>query len=176
MLVALNVGAGGRQIDKATDVGDVRIDFKKFNNITAVMDTHFLGFKNESFDNIFCFETLEHLNSPYNALVEFKRVLKINGKILLSIPNVWYWRRIIKRDPKKFVIDPLPEEYHKQGWDIHEFYSLAHSSGLEIIESDFLNWYGQKRRFGFLDYFFHPFRRIGYEHTVYVLSKIRCYS
>lgn len=137
------------------------------------MDTHFLGFQNEIFDNIFCFETLEHLNSPYHALKEFKRVLKSDGQILVSLPNVWYWRRIIRTKPKKFVFDPPPEEYHKQGWDIHEFYSLAHSVGLEVSGDVWLNWYGQKRRFSFLDWFFRALPQVAFEHAIYKMTKIK---
>ena len=167
----MNLGAGGRSIDKASTIGDVRIDFKRFPNITVVMDAIMLGFKDEVFNKILCFETLEHLNSPFYALKEFKRVLKPHGEILVSIPNVWYWRRIIRTKPKKFVKDPLPEEYHKQGWDIHEIYSLAHSVGLEVTGDVWLNWYGQKRRLSFLDYFFRGLPQIAFEHSIYKLTK-----
>jgi SAM-dependent methyltransferase len=138
------------------------------------MDVHSLAFANLTFDTIICFETLEHLDSPYNVLREFKRVLKADGKIWISIPNVWYWRRIIRTKPKKFTSDPSPEEYHKQGWDIHEIYSLAHSVGLEVTGGVWLNWYGQKRRLGFLDHFFKALPQIAYEHAIYKLTKLGC--
>jgi SAM-dependent methyltransferase len=150
----------------------VRIDFKRFDNLTAQMDATFLGFKDNIFDKILCFETLEHCDSPFHVLKEFKRVLKSNGKILVSLPNVWYWRRIIRTKPKKFKIDPPSEEYHKQGWDIHEFYSLAHSVGLEVEGDVWLNWYGQKRRYAFLDLFFRAIPQMAFEHSIYELTKL----
>ena len=40
-----------------------------------------------SFDKSFCFETLEHLAAPYNALSTMKWMTKENGDIYISIPD-----------------------------------------------------------------------------------------
>ena len=52
-----------------------------------------LGLSNEPefkdfFDVSFCFETLEHLASPYNALCNMKWTTKKNAPIYVSIPDV----------------------------------------------------------------------------------------
>ncbi len=39
------------------------------------------------FDTILCLETLEHLENPYHCMMEIKRVLKLGGRFMLSIPN-----------------------------------------------------------------------------------------
>jgi 2-polyprenyl-3-methyl-5-hydroxy-6-metoxy-1,4-benzoquinol methylase len=39
------------------------------------------------FDMSFCFETLEHLASPYNCLLNIKKMTKENAPIFLSIPD-----------------------------------------------------------------------------------------
>jgi ubiquinone/menaquinone biosynthesis C-methylase UbiE len=46
-----------------------------------------LPYPSESFDFITCIEGLEHLENPFNAIREFNRILKIGGKLFLSLPN-----------------------------------------------------------------------------------------
>jgi SAM-dependent methyltransferase len=49
-----------------------------------------LPFADETFDLVICLETMEHLMSPYYALMEMRRVLKTGGKLICSVPNpVW---------------------------------------------------------------------------------------
>jgi SAM-dependent methyltransferase len=43
--------------------------------------------KQNFFDTVLCFETLEHLSNPYNCLLEIKNILKQNGLLYLSIPH-----------------------------------------------------------------------------------------
>jgi len=45
-----------------------------------------LPYLNDFFDMVFMLETIEHLSSPIHTLYEIKRVLKNNGKLLLSFP------------------------------------------------------------------------------------------
>ncbi len=47
-------------------------------------------FQDNSFDSIICTEVLEHIFNPDEFLSEINRVLKPNGKILLTTPFVWY--------------------------------------------------------------------------------------
>jgi len=42
----------------------------------------------KTFDNIICFESLEHMPSPKAFLNELQRVLKDDGELLLTTPNV----------------------------------------------------------------------------------------
>jgi hypothetical protein len=37
-------------------------------------------------DVVTCLETMEHLMSPYYALIEMRRVLKTGGKLICSVP------------------------------------------------------------------------------------------
>ncbi len=49
-----------------------------------------LPFSDESFDIVVCLETMEHMMSPYYAMLEVRRVLKNGGKFVCSVPNpVW---------------------------------------------------------------------------------------
>lgn len=145
----LNVGCGGRTKDKATFFGDIRIDIRRFPPVNTLMDAHYLGFRSSIFDEIHCYELLEHLDSPIRALREFERVLKKNGSIIISIPNVWFWRRIygalkaLKKHPG--IFDKSPRINHKQAWDVHEFHNLAFLAGLKVSEVEWFNWYPPRK-------------------------------
>ena len=52
----------------------------------ALMDVRALGFP-EIFDLVIANDILEHLHLPMNAMKEFARVLKNNGKILITVPS-----------------------------------------------------------------------------------------
>jgi len=47
-----------------------------------------LPFSDEAFDYIIAAELIEHLKNPYAAIVEINRILKRDGKFILSTPNV----------------------------------------------------------------------------------------
>lgn len=60
-----------------------------------------LPFKDESFDLILCYETIEHVENPQKALEEAKRVLKKDGTVILTMDsgNIlfrvvwWFWEK-----------------------------------------------------------------------------------
>lgn len=52
-----------------------------------------LPFKDGSFEVVLCIEVLEHLFSPLDALREMGRVLRPGGLLIVTVPNVAYWRR-----------------------------------------------------------------------------------
>jgi methionine biosynthesis protein MetW len=58
-----------------------------------VDDAASLPFEADSFDAVLAIEVLEHLFLPYLAVVEARRVLTPRGVLVLSVPNVAYWRR-----------------------------------------------------------------------------------
>ena len=46
-----------------------------------------LPFGDAAFDTIFCTEVLEHLKDPVGVLREMRRVLTVDGRLTLSVPN-----------------------------------------------------------------------------------------
>ena len=52
-----------------------------------VMDANQLTFKDNSFQLIFCLDTLEHLNNPKECIKECYRTLKKNGHLIITTPN-----------------------------------------------------------------------------------------
>lgn len=45
---------------------------------------------NESFDVVTAWEVFEHLENPHNAIREVYRILKPNGLLLMSVPNIFH--------------------------------------------------------------------------------------
>lgn len=60
------------------------------------LDKDTLKFEDNCFDIVFAFEVFEHFANPQHALEEIKRVLKPDGKLLISIPNetTHHWPRL----------------------------------------------------------------------------------
>jgi len=61
-------------------------------NVLRIDDAASLPFDDESFDVVVCSEVLEHLFEPQLAVAEAMRVLRPNGRLILTVPNVAYWR------------------------------------------------------------------------------------
>lgn len=145
----LNVGCGGRPGDKRADYGDVRIDILPFPNVTNVLDIHELpedwtGW----FSEIVCETALEHFDNPKKALSEMVRVLAPEGRIIIVVPNLHYWRRLRRSFNPNYATlrnaENPPE--HKQGWDLVEMRNLAVQVGLAIVSCSFIDWLPEKKR------------------------------
>ena len=52
-----------------------------------VMDAQSLGFKEMNFQVATCFEVIEHVSHPDALLAEIRRVLRLDGALLLTTPN-----------------------------------------------------------------------------------------
>ena len=96
--LTLDLGCGSAYYKKYFP-NRIGFDIQPGPNVDVVGDIHNLPFEDEKFDNILCTEVLEHLHSPQIAISEIKRVLKNNGKIILTtrfifplheIPNDYY--------------------------------------------------------------------------------------
>lgn len=49
---------------------------------------HRLPYDDAQFDHIACVEGLEHIENPSNAIREFARILKPQGQLIVSVPNI----------------------------------------------------------------------------------------
>ena len=74
-----------------------------------------------SIDTIFCCSVLEHVEEPWLVLPEFRRVLKPNGRIILSVPFLYH------------LHDP-PRDYFR--FSTHGIAALAEAAGLEVLERE----------------------------------------
>ena len=142
----LNVGCGGRPHDKNYYYGDVRIDIEEFPNVTHVMDAHNLPEEwTEKFNHVEIDTTIEHVDTPIKVLREASRVLISGGTMTIIVPNVMYWRRIIRNYRCDLdtlnAIDPEKLPDHKAAWDLVEFTNfIKQVPGLKIVDVDYLDW------------------------------------
>ena len=76
-------------LDGAEEAIDLARDFHKGIDF-KVGSIYKLPFKDKSFDIVVCSEVLEHLDRPYDALRELKRVT--DGALLLTVPHEPWFR------------------------------------------------------------------------------------
>jgi ubiquinone/menaquinone biosynthesis C-methylase UbiE len=91
----------------------------------GAMDVARLGFRSRSFDTVMSIEVIEHLTDPEQYVAEIRRVLKDEGRLVLSTPN-------------KLITSPKPNmmwPYH-----IHEFYPDELCSLLGRYFSEVEHW------------------------------------
>lgn len=72
-----------------------------------------------TFDTIFCCSVMEHTPEPWRILPEFARVLADDGRIILSVPFVYY-------------LHGAPHDYFR--FTRHGVERLAAAAGLEVVE------------------------------------------
>ncbi len=84
----------------------------------AVLDAHYLPFKNAVLDNIVLFDVLHHLIDPLHFFFEAQRTLKKNGRIVLMEPYVSWVSFFIYRffHPEGLIwnIDPFKKGYSEK--------------------------------------------------------------
>jgi SAM-dependent methyltransferase len=55
-----------------------------------------LPFPDGAFDCVFCLELLEHLVSPLTLLEEIRRVLRDDGRVVVSVPSPYSWVEVAR--------------------------------------------------------------------------------
>lgn len=109
------------------------IDIRKGSNVDVQTSSHNLPFKNESFDNIISIGTLEHDKEFWTSLKEMRRVLRIGGKFIISIPNF------------KFKYHPYPKDYWRFSIDsINLFFNNEYTIWKSKVDDDCIRAYGTK--------------------------------
>lgn len=78
-----------------------------------------MPFPDESFDTIIAGEIIEHLQSPYNFLKEIRRILKPQGKLLLTTPQAHFFGVILHNLLMKWIPDP------NKGGHLYEFSMMS---------------------------------------------------
>jgi SAM-dependent methyltransferase len=74
------------------EVSYAKLQFAKAgqNVIHFDMNRNILPFKDNSFDYIVCLDVLEHLLDPIRTLEEIHRIVKSNGRVIVSLPNDYH--------------------------------------------------------------------------------------
>jgi len=60
------------------------------------IDIDILPFENNFFDSVVCLDVIEHIKDPINLIKEMNRVLKPDGIIIITTPNIRHLKYILK--------------------------------------------------------------------------------
>lgn len=96
----------------------------------------------EKFENYFDFiifaDVLEHLRDPESVLRRFKRYLKDEGSVVISIPNVANWRMRINLLFGNFdyVDHGLLNKGHIRFFNVRSAKNLIKNAGFEVVKFD----------------------------------------
>lgn len=85
-----------------------------------------LNIEDKSIDTILSFSVLEHVLEPFEAIKEFKRVLKDNGILIISVPQYWHLHDE-PNDYLRFTKYVLKEKITNTGFEILYLKELGRS-------------------------------------------------
>ncbi len=98
------------------------------------LNTEKLPFSDRSFDTVLAGDVIEHVENPSHLLREINRVLKHNGKLLLSTPHAtWWWTVLHNWFFQDIVNDPDIGE-HLSNWTVMDMKRLLTLNGFEVIK------------------------------------------
>ncbi len=147
MIAASLIGYKVSGVDLDKYVQEIETMCKKYNfeNLPLDLESNMLPFPDDSFDIIIFSEVLEHLNfHPGNVFIEIARVLKKNGVVIVTTPNLSRINNIVKLALNKSINAELDQIFH-DGTHYREYTSqeivyLMRQAGLYDIETSFLNF------------------------------------
>jgi SAM-dependent methyltransferase len=110
-----------------------------FDFLNINVEAEDLPFEDGYFDIIIFCEVIEHLtNDPAKALLNLKRVLKKDGVMILSTPNVARLENVARMVSGQNIYDPYsgygPYGRHNREYSKHELYHLMQKLGFDVSE------------------------------------------
>lgn len=113
-----------------------------------------MPFPDESFDCITFQEVIEHLEGAAQAVKEINRLLRAGGSLVLSTPNAYYWRDLLRQVrgelPRLFGRHPRPLAsavfFAESEWNRH-IYCWTPSTLMTLLEVNGFEyvWHGYSR-------------------------------
>ena len=94
-----------------------------------------LPFKEGDFDCIVCGDVLEHLYDPWSVLVVLKKFLKSDGLLIVSLPNIRYYRilrELVFRGNWTYKSSGILDWSHIRFFTSKEMKKMFESAGLNI--------------------------------------------
>ena len=112
------------------------------------LDKTIFDFKDSTFDYVVSMQVIEHVHNPGNYLKEISRVLKDDGTLIISLPNVVqpmsFLSLLIKstnklnyrlKERSKHILQNYKKEHdHIHAWDPNHFVTFTSSLGFEFEE------------------------------------------
>jgi ubiquinone/menaquinone biosynthesis C-methylase UbiE len=116
---------------QAIEIASKKLTAQQKNVKFGVADAQSLPFEDNSFDLLFSCECLEHVPEPQLALAEFRRVLKPEGKLILTTENysnavLLYWLNCwIFKKPFNSGAGVQPIEHFFLYWRVKRMFNLS---------------------------------------------------
>ena len=92
----LDFGCGRKPYERLFSVKEyIGIDMEQtghehsLSKVDVYYDGKNIPFANEHFDSVFCSEVFEHVFNLDEVLIEINRVLKVDGRLLITVPFCW---------------------------------------------------------------------------------------
>lgn len=103
--------------------------------VGSIEDENIQKIIREDYDFIICADVLEHLVDLEKVLGFFKRKLKKNGQILISIPNIAFWAMRFSLLKGRFEYEDfgLLDRTHLRFYTYNSFLELLKRTGYKII-------------------------------------------
>lgn len=106
-----------------------------------------LPFADNQFDGVISMEVIEHVTNPFNAVAEYARILRQDGRLILTLPNFWgararwrfFWRGSLNRIRTN---DRAMQEQFRNGnsphinvmpWPTFKFALASHGFDVEVM-------------------------------------------
>jgi len=139
-MLTLDIGCGYNEAFKNAQFhGNINVDIRKplirIPNFIQC-DTHFLPFRPDTFDLVFFFEVIEHVESPLKALKQIRYVLKEKGHLNLTTPNGLHILKIARSIKRGFY---SPHEDHISIWNLPELKQLLQKANFKHIQISYAN-------------------------------------
>ncbi|MFQ5687853.1 MAG: class I SAM-dependent methyltransferase [Candidatus Scalindua sp.] len=96
------------------------------------LDIEDIPAKSNSYDAIVCLEVLEHVYDINHVLCEMRRVLKPSGRILISVPNLAFWRYRLQLMLGQVPHDEVLNEQHIRVFNLSTLQARVERSGLKL--------------------------------------------
>jgi len=133
-------------IDTDKNSIDIAKDIIKENKFLKFKHTSITEIRDETYDYVVSNQVIEHTHNPGNYLMGCNRVLKNNGYLVISLPNIIntrYFAGQLADFNKKFINYFRDFRYdkthdHIQAWDPLTFMTLLYSTGFKYVSHEFM--------------------------------------
>ena len=105
-----------------------------------VADAECMPFRKNVFDIVVAIELLEHVLKQSKVLMEFKKVLNVNGRSAISVPNAlcpWNYtlRKLLMKINPKVFLSPIDRAFFPS-----EIINLCKNAGFKRIKREFIGF------------------------------------
>jgi len=90
----------------------------------------------KDFDVIICADILEHLSDPWGVLQTLRKMLAPDGEVIVSVPNVAYWRMRweLLQGRFNYTDTGLLDRTHLRFFTVKTFMETAEECGFDVLQ------------------------------------------